>query len=236
FLRPPLTAVIDMVILVRETGCCHGCWALFRGPSGKSNEGHHAVVVQESAELTEQTQPVEPLLSLEARIAARQDDAESLELLTSVLRRSIRGLDEQGRSLLFYAVRGNRDDGGKAQASAAAVAKKLLGDAAQWDEVPRYLVKRHHFDVNFQAQKTGFTPLMEATRFGNLFGVELLLELRADVNLQSVRGETALDVARGKVLEHLDLKEMQCSENRLEMVKDRVESDKLRIADLLRNA
>ncbi|CAK9079945.1 unnamed protein product [Durusdinium trenchii] len=132
-----------MVILVRETGCCHGCWALFRGPSeGKSNEGHHAVVVQESAELTEQTQPVEPLLSLEARIAARQDDAESLELLTSVLRRSIRGLDEQGRSLLFYAVRGNRDDGGKAQASAAAVAKKLLGDAAQWDEVPRYLVKR----------------------------------------------------------------------------------------------
>lgn len=28
------------------------------------------------------------------------------------VRRSIRGLDEQGRSLLFYAVRGNRDDGG----------------------------------------------------------------------------------------------------------------------------
>ena len=28
-------------------------------------QGHHAVVVQESAELTEQTQPVEPLLSLE---------------------------------------------------------------------------------------------------------------------------------------------------------------------------
>eukprot|EP00913_Durusdinium_trenchii_P005494 g5121.t1 len=146
-------------------------------------QGHHAVVVQESAELTEQTQPVEPLLSLEARIAARQDDAESLELLTSVLRRSIRGLDEQGRSLLFYAVR-------KAQASAAAVAKKLLGDAAQWDEV-------HHFDVNFQAQKTGFTPLMEATRFGNLFGVELLLELRADVNLQSVRGARAPH-ARGR--------------------------------------
>lgn len=40
-------------------------------------------------------------------------------------------------------------------------------------------------------------PTPQATRFGNLFGVELLLELRADVNLQSVRGARAPH-ARGR--------------------------------------
>ena len=82
-----------------------------------------------------------------------------LPMSFALYRRPISGFDEQGRTLLFYAVRGNRDDGGgekvsskdhqscwgliltvkfslnmdypgKAQASAAAVAKKLLGLAA----------------------------------------------------------------------------------------------------------
>ena len=187
------------------------------------DESEHAPTVQ-----------VEATLGLEARIAARQDDAESLDLLTTVLRRPISGFDEQGRTLLFYAVRGNRDDGGKAQASAAAVAKKLLGAAAQWDEVPRYLVQRHNFDVNFPVKASGMTPLMEATRFGNVFGVELLLELRADPHHANTRGHTALEIARSKVPEYLDFQEMQCSENRITSVKESIERDRQRIAKMLK--
>lgn len=129
--------------------------------------------------------------------------------------------------------RGNRDDGGQAQASAAAVAKKLLGAATQWDEVPRYLVTRHNFDVNFRASASGMTPLMEATRFGHVFGVELLMELRADPQQMNARGHTALDIARSKVSEYLDFQEMQCSENRLTAVEECIARDRQRIADLL---
>ncbi|CAJ1364777.1 unnamed protein product [Effrenium voratum] len=171
---------------------------------------------------------------LQARIAARQDDAESLNILTGVLRRSIRGLDEQGRTLLYYAVRGNRDDAGQSQPSAS-VARKLQGADAQWDDVPRYLVNRQQFDVNVQAG-SGMTPLMEAARFGSLDSVRLLLELRADPGLRNARGDTALEVARSRVPEYLDFKEMQCSETRWAIAKEHVDKDRSRIAEILQCA
>ena len=75
---------------------------------------------------------------------------------------------------------------------------------------------------------------MEATRFGNVFGVELLLELRADPRQANTRGHTALEIARSKVPEYLDFQEMQCSENRITSVKESIERDRQRIAKMLK--
>ncbi|CAE7523276.1 unnamed protein product, partial [Symbiodinium sp. CCMP2456] len=153
--------------------------------------------------------PSKPPLSLEARIAARQEDTETLEILTSVLRRSISGTDEQGRTLLFYAVRGNRDDSGAAQISKTAVAKAALAALAGSsvvDAAPHYLVQRRNFDVNFQVPSSGLTPLMEAARFGNAEAVEVLLSLRADPTLKDAAGLTALDIAKSRLPAYLEFK------------------------------
>ena len=54
---------------------------------------------------------------------------------------------------------------------------------------------------------TGMTPLMEAARYGHVQGARLLLELRASVELRNAKGETALDIARTRLPEHLDFQE-----------------------------
>ena len=111
---------------------------------------------------------------------------------------------------------------------------------------------RHNFDVNFRVKASGMTPLMEdgtlavvscgftakflvceATRFGHIFGVELLMELRADPHCVNKSGHSALDIAKAKVPEYLDFQEMQCSENRRQLVEECIERDRKRIAQLL---
>lgn len=65
---------------------------------------------------------------------------------------------------------------------------------------------RQGFDVDCRSS-TGMTPLMEAARYGNVQGAALLLELKASPELRNLRGERALDIARARVPEHLDLQD-----------------------------
>eukprot|EP00931_Biecheleriopsis_adriatica_P019808 TRINITY_DN13397_c0_g1_i1.p1 TRINITY_DN13397_c0_g1~~TRINITY_DN13397_c0_g1_i1.p1 ORF type:complete len:218 (+),score=54.27 TRINITY_DN13397_c0_g1_i1:38-691(+) len=174
-----------------------------------------------------------PLLPFQARIAARQNDAETLHVLVTTLKRDISGLDEQGRTLLFYAVRGNRDDAGMAQVTGPAGVCLPGTDGQQWDDVTKYLVRRHNFDVNFQMKDTGMTALMEAARFGNPSAVASLLELQANPGLRTVDGLTALDIAKSELPKYLLFQEMQCSESRLESVKENIRRDRSMAARVL---
>mmetsp|Transcript_55416 Transcript_55416/g.104026 ORF Transcript_55416/g.104026 Transcript_55416/m.104026 type:complete len:230 (+) Transcript_55416:17-706(+) len=222
--------------------CCDGCWKFVAEGSSTSSrtpgqgncpEG----LVGASGTATEGKS--KPPLSLEARIAARQEDTETLDLLTTVLRRSISGMDEQGRTLLYYAVRGNRDDSGVAHVAKTAAAQAAFASfsgSSVIEDVPSYLVKRRNFDVNFRVATTGLTPLMEASRFGNVGAVELLLVLRANPMMRDLRGNSALDIARSRLPEYLHFQEMQCSENRWTAVKEHVDGDRDKIVTLLQRS
>eukprot|EP00930_Biecheleria_cincta_P003472 TRINITY_DN104406_c0_g1_i1.p1 TRINITY_DN104406_c0_g1~~TRINITY_DN104406_c0_g1_i1.p1 ORF type:complete len:233 (-),score=27.18 TRINITY_DN104406_c0_g1_i1:46-744(-) len=180
--------------------------------------------------------PSEPPLPLQPRIAARQNDAKSLEIYNKTLKKSIAGLDEQGRPLLFYAVRGNRDDGGKAQPTlpmSVATMPSTGGPGQGFGDVVQYLVQNHGVDVNYQVEGTGVSPLMEAARFGSIQSVVTLLALRANPDLRDSQGHTALDIAKMKLPSYLEFQEIQCSENCLDGVSCRINEDRLQVARLL---
>eukprot|EP00933_Yihiella_yeosuensis_P065510 TRINITY_DN69373_c0_g1_i1.p1 TRINITY_DN69373_c0_g1~~TRINITY_DN69373_c0_g1_i1.p1 ORF type:complete len:227 (-),score=38.80 TRINITY_DN69373_c0_g1_i1:87-767(-) len=168
-------------------------------------------------------------LSLQARICARQGDPESLDAMINLLKQSITGIDPQGRTLLFYAVRGMRDDGGVLQLELGSGWPRLCNSAS-------YLVQKQHFDLDFQVHDTGMTPLMEAVRYGNTAAVAVLLEMKADTSLRNASGHTALDIAKMKLPEYLDFNEMMCSETRSDGVKERIHSDRSSAAKLIEAA
>jgi len=169
----------------------------------------------------------EPPLSLQAKISARQHDVETLEVLSERLRESLLGVDALGRTLIFYAARGIRDDNGKLT---------IPSGYFPASDAIAHLAEKHSLDVNFQARDTGMTPLMEAARHGNPHGVAALLELRAEPGLVDVNGRTALDIARTQLPQHLDVKAAQCSENFWDSFKRHVDADRELAARELRDA
>mmetsp|Transcript_95981 Transcript_95981/g.311314 ORF Transcript_95981/g.311314 Transcript_95981/m.311314 type:complete len:255 (-) Transcript_95981:3-767(-) len=178
----------------------------------------------------------EPLLSATAKIAARKDDPESIDLIVTLLKQSIKGLDEKGRTLLFYTVRGTRDDGGSLEPAGGSMASPVTPSFApgcRSGGAARHLVESMDFDVNFQVHDSGLSPLMEAARYGNLDAVRVLLELRADCTLCDSQGLSVLDIARRQLPDYLSVEEASCSENRWEGVKAQIQCDRGLIAQLL---
>jgi ankyrin repeat protein len=174
-------------------------------------------------------------LSVQARIAARNGDQESLELVAKHLKYSLSDLDEKGQTLLFYAVRGTRDDSGNLEPPGGTMAPKTqhfdqncsTGDAA------RFLCEKHHLNLNHQVHDTGMTALMEAVRYGNIGTTFALLHLGADTSLHNAAGHTALDIAKTKVPAYLTSSECCVSQDRFEGYGNTVNNDRMQIAQLL---
>eukprot|EP00930_Biecheleria_cincta_P100303 TRINITY_DN91937_c0_g1_i1.p1 TRINITY_DN91937_c0_g1~~TRINITY_DN91937_c0_g1_i1.p1 ORF type:complete len:279 (+),score=47.02 TRINITY_DN91937_c0_g1_i1:50-886(+) len=198
-----------------------------------------------------------PPLPAQARIAARKGDANGLHIFTTSLKRSISGLDEEGRTLLFHAVGCRDDDPEEPQSlghlsSLVARARRLRsalrldsksarskrttmsGQLGETSDMVRYLVETHEADLNFQVKACGTTPLMEAVRFGNLRAVKTLLELGADISLRNTRGQTALDIANTKLPEYITFP--YSAQGRKDAVAGRINQDRLQAVKLLQNA
>lgn len=181
-------------------------------------------------------EPGGPRLSLQARIAARNDDAEALDLLVSVLGQSLGGLDEQGRTALFYAVRGTRDDGGNLEPAGRTMANPktpTFAPGCRRGGAARHLVEKHGLDPNFQIHDTGLSPLMEAARYGSSGAARALLEARADAGLRDVHGNTALAIAQTIPPAYFDFQEAQCSSNRWEDFMRHIAEDRGQVAKML---
>mmetsp|Transcript_21546 Transcript_21546/g.50200 ORF Transcript_21546/g.50200 Transcript_21546/m.50200 type:complete len:229 (+) Transcript_21546:46-732(+) len=184
-------------------------------------------------------EPRGPPLSVQARIAARKGDPESLDLLPKVLNESLHGLDQDGRTLLFYAVRGTRDDGGELLPAGGSMAGPCAADFApgcRQGDAARCLVEVHGFDVNYQVHSSGMTPLMEAARYANVDAARVLVKLGADRDLRNAKGHTAQDIAGMQLPEYLGLEEVCCSQNRWDSVKSSIDRDRSLVAKLLREA
>lgn len=198
-----------------------------------------------------------PPLPRQMRIAARKGDAKGLHLFTTSLKRSISGLDEAGRTLLFYAASGCRDEDhiepqslgplalltararrlrsalglDSKSARAKRTTTRQLGDTS---EVLKYLVETHEADMNFQMKPCGTTPLMEAVRFGNVKAVKTLLELSADLGIRNTLGQTALDLANTKLPEYITFP--YSTQGRYDVVACQINRDRLQALQLLQNA
>merc|ERR1712048_99632 len=97
-------------------------------------------------------------------------------------------------------------------------------------------VEKHGFDVNYQTHESGMTPLMELARYGNVGALPDLLALGADTSLQNVNGHTAKDIAQMVLPEYLTLHECQCSSNRWDIIKAKIDADRCKVAQELEKA
>jgi len=177
-----------------------------------------------------------PTLSVQARIAARKGDPETLDLLPKVLGQTLHGFDQEGRTLLFYAVRGTRDDDGRLEPAGGSMAgprSKEFAPGLKQGDAAAHLVQAHGFDVNFQVHDTGMTPLMEAVRYANADAVKTLMELGADPSLPNVKGQTACDIAHTKLPEYLNINEVMCSQNRWDAIRVNIDAERETISHLL---
>lgn len=173
---------------------------------------------------------------MQAKIAARKGDPETIDLMVSVLKQRVDGLDNQGRTLLFYAVRGTRDDDGNLQQAGGSIAgprTENFAPGCSQGAAAQHLVQIHGFNVNFQTHSSGMTPLMEAARYGNIACATQLLLLGADCKLRNAKGHSAGDIARLSVPNYLELSEAMCSETNWDAVKARINSDRMKVAALL---
>lgn len=225
-------------------GCCGGCFRALLGKRGRRGlRGQAARSARDAgpgATFVARAPPanVGPPLTLQAKIAARKGDPEAIDTLVTVLKKRLCGLDEQGRTLLFYAVRGTRGDNGSLEPAGGSMADartsgRVFIAGCRPGDAARHLVQRHGFSVNFQVHDTGMTPLMEAARYGNCAAALALLQLGADWQLRNANGHSALDVARTRLPEYLSLREAMCSENQWEAVKARVDKDRDGVVSLL---
>mmetsp|Transcript_93754 Transcript_93754/g.146366 ORF Transcript_93754/g.146366 Transcript_93754/m.146366 type:complete len:249 (+) Transcript_93754:52-798(+) len=175
-------------------------------------------------------------LAVEARIAARKSCHESLDIVSERLGKSLTDLDENGRTLLFYAVRGTRNDAGRLDPAGGTMASPKM---QQFDPncvaggAAKHLVEKYGLDINYQVHDSGISALMEAVRYGNAPTTIALLQLGADPELRNAEGHTALDIARTKAPQYLNMNECQCSENHMDALAARVNQDRSEIAALL---
>lgn len=175
-------------------------------------------------------------LSVQARLAARKCDDSSLDIVHEKLKQTLFELDEQGRSLLFYSVRGTRTDTGDFETpggSMAGPSSQQFDARCTASGATLFLVKKYGLDVNFQVHDTGMTPLMEAVRFGNLPNSLTLLQLGADSMLRNAQGDTALDIAKKDASEYLTMQEANCSFTHFVKHKASVTRDRLAVANVL---
>mmetsp|Transcript_148637 Transcript_148637/g.270517 ORF Transcript_148637/g.270517 Transcript_148637/m.270517 type:complete len:771 (+) Transcript_148637:62-2374(+) len=143
----------------------------------------------------------EGLMTTEMRICSRNW---LLEFMIVLLDRgqSVNQIDKDGRTALFYAVRGVRNPNGTMQTFPAVCEAPTAYNGASgttwgWFETDMitFIVEDCEADVNWR-DKMKMTPLMEATRFGCAHTAELLLDAKADIHARDVKGNTALDIAR----------------------------------------
>jgi len=183
---------------------------------------------------------LQPPLPSAAKIAARQDDAESINVVEGMLQKSIIGLDEKGRSLLFYAVRGVRNDSGELEPpggsldAAHPISRARLLTRLEPGGAARFLVTKKGINPNLRAVACGnMTPLMEAARYGHVAAVKVLLSVKADPSLRDDEGLTALQIAQTQLPAYLTLEEANCSANQWELVKANIQHDRDRVVECL---
>lgn len=137
----------------------------------------------------------------------------ALEFFNVLIRQgeTIHQLDECGRTALFYSVRGVRSIDGELPE----VPPGWSGFTGfDWEplqkpgcpDMCRILVQLYDADVNAR-DGAKLTPLMEASRYGNLRAIVTLLELKADIGCRNARGHSALDIARTKEPEYFSIAE-----------------------------